>query len=88
MTTRNRPNYGIYYLALTIAGTIELPVVGTRLVMSGALQGATLTFLPGGTQELVGGSAVNALLNVQIGKNSRRRHTVHGRQQDSRRKQI
>jgi hypothetical protein len=68
MTTRNRPNYGIFNLVLTNAGTQEIPVLGTRIVMASALQGATVTFGQGGVQQLSGGTPVNALVNVQLGK--------------------
>jgi hypothetical protein len=50
---RNRPNYGIYPLALTNANTQPLTIEGTRIGMIGAFNGTT---------------PVAAVVNVQIGK--------------------
>lgn len=68
MTTRNRPNYGIYYLPLTVAGAMDVPAIGTRVAMIGAYTGAVVTFAPGGAQELSGGTPAAAIVGVQIGK--------------------
>jgi hypothetical protein len=68
MTTRNRPNYGIYYLTLTLAGVLDIPAIGTRVAMIGAYNGATITFAAGGGQQLSGGTPSSAIVGVQIGK--------------------
>lgn len=68
MTTRNRPNYGIYYLNLTNAGSLDVPAIGTRVAMLGAYNAATIVMAIGGAQELNGGTPTSAIVNVQVGK--------------------
>lgn len=68
MTIRNRPDYGVYYVNLTNAGSFDIPSIGSRVVLAAAWQGATLVSLPGGVQSVSGGSATAATVNAQIGK--------------------
>ncbi|HEY1503722.1 MAG TPA: hypothetical protein VGF92_05445 [Stellaceae bacterium] len=67
MTTRNRPNYQIYYLPLTNAGQMDVPAIGTRVAMLGCFTGATVIF-SGGAQQLAGGTPTAGTVNVQVGK--------------------
>ena len=64
MTIRNRPDYGVFNVLLTNAGTMDIPVLGTRIILSSALEGAAL--VNGNT--LQGGTPTTAEVNVQIGK--------------------
>lgn len=55
MTTRNRPNYGVFNLPLTVANFngLDLPIIGSRVTMIAAV---------------AAGVNVAALVNVAIGK--------------------
>ncbi len=68
MTTRNRPDYQVYFVNLAVAGTLDIPAIGTRVVMAGAYSGASVISINGGYQILSGGSPTSAIVNVQIGK--------------------
>lgn len=68
MTIRNRPDYGVYYIALTNAGSMDIPCIGTRVMLAAAWSGASLVSLAGGVQSISGGSASAASVNCQIGK--------------------
>src|SRR5258708_10474076 len=68
MSVRNKPNYGIYPINLTLAGSMDMPIVGTRIAMVTALSGATFTSVAG-VSILAGGTvAPNTIVNVQVGR--------------------
>ncbi len=68
MTVRNRPNYQLYLISLTNAGTQDIPAIGTRIAMAGAYLGASVVSIAGGYQEIQGGAPTLATVNVQLGK--------------------
>ncbi|HUZ71605.1 MAG TPA: hypothetical protein VMU87_01355 [Stellaceae bacterium] len=68
MTIRNRPDYGVFNILMTAAGTLDIPALGTRVVLAGCYEGASLVSINGGFQELQGGAPVAGQLAVQIGK--------------------
>jgi hypothetical protein len=68
MSIRNKPNYGIYPINLTTAGTQDLPIIGTRVVLVTALLNAGFINVAG-VNVIAGGTiAPSTILNVQIGK--------------------
>ncbi|HEY3917738.1 MAG TPA: hypothetical protein VGL83_08085 [Stellaceae bacterium] len=68
MTIRNRPDYGVYYITLTNAGQMDVPAIGSRVVLAAAWEGASMVSLPGGIQSISGGQPSAASVNCQIGK--------------------
>lgn len=68
MSVRNKPNYGLYPIDLSVAGFLDLPVFGTRIAMITALLNPTFTSVAG-VRIISGGTvAPSCLVNVQIGK--------------------
>lgn len=68
MSVRNKPNYGIYVIPLNAAGSLDLPVLGTRLVVVNLLSAATFTNIAGASIVSGGTPSPNSFLNAQIGK--------------------
>jgi hypothetical protein len=68
MSVRNKPNYGIYVIPLSAAGSQDLPVLGTRLVVVNLLLNATFTNVAGASIVSGGTPSPNSFLNAQIGK--------------------
>jgi len=68
MSVRNKPNYGIFPIVLTVAGSMDMPVIGTRIAMVTAISGATFTNVAGVTILAGGTVAPSSIVNVQVGK--------------------
>lgn len=68
MTIRGRPNYGIFYQDMSVAGSRDVAILGTRLIFLTALTGATFASIAGQTIVTGGVVAPAAILNVAIGK--------------------
>src|SRR5258708_32161722 len=68
MSVRNKPNYGIYPINLTLAGSMDLAIVGPRIALVPALSGATFTQVAGGSILAGGTVAPNTIVNVQVGR--------------------
>jgi hypothetical protein len=68
MSIRNKPNYGIYVIPLSAAGSQDLPVLGTRLVVVNLLLNATFTSVAAASIVSGGTPSPNSFINAQIGK--------------------